>query len=397
MRLYNTMSRTKDEFEAGPVVALYVCGVTPYDTTHLGHAFSYAAFDVLIRTLRYLGHEVRYTQNVTDIDDDILKRSKSIGVPWDELGREQTELFQRDMSDLNVLPPTHYPRATEEIPGMVDMIQQLVEQGNAYQVGCQVYFAAATAPNFGMLARLPREEMLKRFEETGDSPNNPEKRDKLDFLLWKGSAEGEPSWDSPWGAGRPGWHIECSTMAVRYLGPRIDIHGGGDDLIFPHHSCEIAQSEQATGQAPFSRIWMHNGVARLDGVKMSKSLGNLVMVRELLGRFSPDAIRLYLLRHHYRDSFDYDEKELVRAANDAALLQRRVEKIGADDDVTVDSDQLPQGVKVARRLCIAALVDDLNTPDATRAMMELATIDGDEAGIILRQLAGVMGLRLRRS
>jgi L-cysteine:1D-myo-inositol 2-amino-2-deoxy-alpha-D-glucopyranoside ligase len=211
------MSRQLDDFLPGPVVSLYVCGVTPYDTTHLGHAFSYASFDVLIRFLRYLGHEVRYTQNVTDIDDDILRKSREIDVPWDQLGREQTAQFQRDMEALNILPPTHYPRATEEIPGMIAMLQQLLDNGHAYRVDHNVYFAARTAHDFDALARLPEDAMRARFAETGDSPEDPRKRDPLDFVLWKESAPGEPAWESPWGAGRPGWHIECSVMATRYL------------------------------------------------------------------------------------------------------------------------------------------------------------------------------------
>ncbi len=233
MRIFNTMSRTPEDFAPGPIVRIYVCGVTPYDTTHLGHAFSYAAFDVLIRTLRFFGHEVRYTQNVTDIDDDILRKAREIGVPWDVLGREQTAQYQRDMEDLNILPPTHYPRATAEIPAMIDMIGALLEKGNAYRSGGQVFFDSTSAPDFGRLAGLSHAQMEARFAETGDDPDNPDKRSRLDFVLWKGSAADEPSWPSPWGAGRPGWHIECSAMATRYLGSRLDIHGGGDDSRVP--------------------------------------------------------------------------------------------------------------------------------------------------------------------
>jgi L-cysteine:1D-myo-inositol 2-amino-2-deoxy-alpha-D-glucopyranoside ligase len=278
---------------------------------------------------------------------------------------------------------------------MIEMTQKLLQRGHAYQVGRQVYFATRTAPQFGDLSRLSPEAMMERFAETGDPPDNPEKRDPLDFVLWKGSEPGEPSWDSPWGPGRPGWHIECSTMAVHYLGPRIDIHGGGDDLIFPHHSCEIAQSESATGQAPFARIWMHNGAVKLDGVKMSKSLGNLVMARELLGRYSPDAIRLYVLRHHYRESFDYDERELMQAATDADTLQRRVSVLNRDERVVGDVGQLPGGVIEARKECVAALVDDLNTPKAAKLLMPLAEMSGDAAGLAVLELGNVMGLRLK--
>ncbi len=393
MRLFNTMSRTKEELVAGPIVNLYVCGVTPYDTTHLGHAFSYATFDILVRYLKYLGHAVRYTQNVTDIDDDILRRAKQIGVPWDVLGREQTEQYVADMAALNIAPPTHYPRATEEIPEMVAMISALLDRGHAYQVGGSVYFSSRTAARFGDLARLPRQQMLEKFAETGDSPENPEKRDLLDFILWKPSAPDEPSWQSPWGQGRPGWHIECSAMAVHYLGPRVDIHGGGDDLIFPHHSCEIAQSENATGKAPFSRFWMHNAPVRLGGAKMSKSLGNLVMARELLTRFRANAIRLYLLRHHYRTPFDYDEHDLTLAATDEAMLRERVEAWANKGGQPIASDDLPNHLREIRRRFIAALADDLDTPAAAAALMDLGRSEGLGAGATIADLAGIVGMQ----
>jgi len=390
VRLYNTMTRQLDDFFPGPLVSLYVCGVTPYDTTHLGHAFSYVNFDLLIRFLRLLGHEVRYTQNVTDIDDDILRKAKEGGVPWDDLGREQTAQFQRDMANLNVLPPTHYPRATEEIPTMVDMIGRLVESEHAYKAGGGVYFSAGSDPNFGQLARLSPEAMALRFEETGDPPADPNKRGRLDFILWKTSAPDEPSWPSPWGPGRPGWHIECSAMASRYLGPRIDIHGGGEDLIFPHHSCEIAQSEAATGQTPFVHIWMHNGAVRLDGVKMSKSLGNLVMVRELTKRLSADAIRVYLFQHHYRQSWDFDESELQAAARLAEALALRA----GDGSPQAGDGEAAEAVREARRRVIAALADDLDAPTAIHALSALVDIPGTEATETLRELGGVLGLQL---
>jgi L-cysteine:1D-myo-inositol 2-amino-2-deoxy-alpha-D-glucopyranoside ligase len=388
MRLYNTMSRQLDDFEPGPVVSLYVCGVTPYDTTHLGHAFSYASFDVLIRFLRYLGYEVRYTQNVTDIDDDILRKAREVGVPWDQLGQEQTAQFQRDMAALNILPPTHYPRATQEIPGMIVMIQQLLDNGHAYIADHNVYFATRTAQNFGALSRLPEDAMLARFEETGDSPQDPRKRDRLDFVLWKESAPGEPSWDAPWGAGRPGWHIECSTMATHYLGPCIDIHGGGDDLIFPHHSCEIAQSEEATGCVPFARIWMHNGAVQMDGIKMSKSLGNLVMVRELVRSYTPDALRLYLHQHHYRESFEYNAAELDASVHLAATLARR-----AETTESLDQDQPLAEVQAARRRIVSALADDLDTPRAVEVLAALADLPGEAARTTMIELGGILGLQ----
>ncbi|HWE63599.1 MAG TPA: cysteine--tRNA ligase [Chloroflexota bacterium] len=388
MRLFNTMTQRLDAFEPDPIVTLYVCGVTPYDTTHLGHAFSYISFDVLIRFLRWLGHEVRYTQNVTDIDDDILRKAREVGIPWDQLGREQTERFQQDMRDLNVLPPTHYPRATAEVPGMITMIERLLDGGHAYQQGPNVYYATRTFPTFNALSRLNEQTMLARFKETGDSPDDPRKRDPLDFVLWKASAPDEPAWESPWGRGRPGWHIECSTMATRYLGPTIDIHGGGDDLIFPHHSCEIAQSEAATGEHPYVRIWMHNGVVRLDGVKMSKSLGNLVMARALLEQYPPDAIRIYLLQHHYRSSFDYREHDLLEAVRLAAVLAMRV----SGSDAVTPAEESSGAVTDARRHFVTAMADDLDTPQALHALQMLAENPDPAAAEALRELGSVLGL-----
>ena len=396
MRLYNTMTRQMDEVEFGPIVSLYVCGVTPYDTTHLGHAFCYSTFDVLIRYLRMLGHEVRYTQNVTDIDDDILRKSREVGIPWDELGRRETARFLADLRDLNVLSPTHYPRATAEIPGMVEVIARLIDKGHAYVVDRNVYFSAASARDFDALSGLDRETMLARFEDTGDPPADPRKRDRLDFVLWKESAPGEPEWEAPWGSGRPGWHIECSTMANHYLGPRIDIHGGGDDLIFPHHSCEIAQSEAATGERPFVRIWMHNAPVRLDGVKMSKSLGNLVLARTLLERYPADAIRVYLHQHHYRTAWDYDQGEMDLAA---ARAQRLAAHALQADSVAPQptTDAAPSGaIETARRRFATAMSDDLDTPAALRALEELLAVPGNEAAATMRELGGVLGLQFNR-
>lgn len=392
MRLYNTMTRGLDDFDPGPVVSLYVCGVTPYDTTHLGHAFSYVTFDVLIRYLRWLGHEVIYTQNVTDVDDPLFAKALEVGIPWDDLGREETARFERDMRDLNVIPPTHYPRASAEIPGMIEMIDRLIRAGHAYQADSNVYFASRTVAHFGALARLDRQAMLDRFAETGDLPSDSRKRDPLDFVLWKESAPGEPFWESPWGNGRPGWHIECSTMANRYLGATIDIHGGGDDLIFPHHSCEIAQSESATGKAPFVRIWMHNAPVRLDGVKMSKSLGNLVMARALLDRYAADAIRLYLLRHHYRSPFEYNTAEMEDAARIAALLTARVNGPGTGQASATD---VPPAIYDARRRFAQSLADDLDTPQAIRALQSLAGDPHPAVPETLRELGGVLGLSFR--
>jgi L-cysteine:1D-myo-inositol 2-amino-2-deoxy-alpha-D-glucopyranoside ligase len=310
MRLYNTATGQVEEFTPrGPdvPVTIYACGITPYDVSHLGHALVCLTYDVLGRYLRYRGFQTRYVQNVTDIDDDILKRAARDGVPWDELGRTQTERYLATMDRLNMLRPDVYAKATEETDKMIEIISGLLEDGLAYNKGGNIFFRVKNDPNYGKLSKLDRDEMLRLAAERGGKPHDPLKDDPLDFLLWQAAAPGEPTWPSPWGPGRPGWHIECSAMAMRYLGDTIDIHGGGSDLIFPHHESEIAQSEGYTGKEPFVRYWMHVGMLRYQGEKMSKSLGNLVMAPVLLETYSPDAIRLALLSHRYRESWEYEE------------------------------------------------------------------------------------------
>jgi cysteinyl-tRNA synthetase len=276
MNLYNSATRSVEPFVIHDNhVGIYVCGVTPYDTTHAGHVFTFLTFDILVRFLRYLGVDVTYVQNVTDIDDDILRKAKELGTTWDELGNREIERFLADMGRLNALPFDHFVRATESTPTMIDLIQKLVDRGLAYESGGSVYFSVASDPEFGKLSRIPPGEMLAVANERGNVPDDPNKRDPLDFILWQAAKPGEPTWDSPWGAGRPGWHIECSAMSIQQLGETVDIHGGGADLIFPHHECEIAQSENATGVKPFARLWMHAAMVEYLGEKMSKSLGNL--------------------------------------------------------------------------------------------------------------------------
>ena len=310
MQIYNTLTQQVEPLRShGDEVTLYVCGVTPYDTTHLGHAAINVYYDTLIRFLRAQGQSVNYVQNVTDIDDDILRKARETGMTWDELGRRETERYLADLRALNVLPPTTYVRATDEIPGMIRVIERLLAGGFAYERDGWVYFHVASDPSFGALAEAGGyhgySQWLATANERGNTPNDPRKQDPLDFVLWQARQDGEPAWESPWGPGRPGWHIECSAMAMGHLGDRIDIHGGGADLIFPHHTCEIAQSENATGVRPFVRRWMHGAMVRMDGEKMSKSLGNLVLVHDLLQRYSADAVRVLLLSHHYRDAWEY--------------------------------------------------------------------------------------------
>jgi L-cysteine:1D-myo-inositol 2-amino-2-deoxy-alpha-D-glucopyranoside ligase len=395
MRLFNTMSREKEEF--APVhhyVTMYVCGITPYDTTHLGHAFTYIVFDTLARYLQFKGWPVRYAQNVTDIDDDILRKARQVGEDWKELGDRWTRRFITDMDALNVLRPTYFPRATEEIPRIIDMTRVLLDKGHAYQKAGNVYFSVASCIRFGKLSRIQRQEMLPIANERGNIPDDPNKRDPLDFVLWQAAKPDEPSWASPWGQGRPGWHIECSAMSQHYLGDTLDIHGGGGDLVFPHHECEIAQSEQYTGVQPFVRFWMHIAMVRHEGEKMSKSLGNLIMAHDLLQTYSGDAIRAYLLSHHYRTAWEYEEAALKQAA-------RRAERYAAASQADPIAGGQPLDSMAYRERFTEAMDDDLNTPTALSVLDELAQAILAAAGHqdlvgaqgTLRQLAGVLGLQ----
>ncbi len=359
MRLYNTETgRTESvPVPSGPL-GIYVCGITPYDTTHLGHAFTYVTFDVLVRTLKGTHSRTRYVQNVTDLDDDIFKRARELGISWDQLARNETMLYQADMAALNVLPPDVFPKASETIPQIVTLVARLEARGHAYRRGGNVYFRVSSVPDYGRLSQVSRAQMLEWSAERGGDPKDPRKEDPLDFLLWQESLPSEPRWESPWGMGRPGWHIECSAMALEHLGKQVDIHGGGTDLIFPHHESEIAQSEAATGTRPFVRTWMHVGMLRYQGRKMSKSLRNLVLVRDLLQRYDPDSIRVTLLRHHYRESWEYTDDEL-RAAADWMGELRQAASISPDGTPTDSEDVL------------AVLQDDLDTPRALARLERL--------------------------
>jgi cysteinyl-tRNA synthetase len=389
----------------GPV-GLYVCGVTPYDTGHLGHAFTYLSFDVLHRYLEYLGHDVVYVQNLTDVDDDLLKRARELGEDYLELGNRNVTTFLTEMAALNWLPPDHFPRATQHVAQMQAMIGSLLERGHAYQAEGYVYFDLASWPSYGELSRLPREAMLPIANERGNLPDLPGKHDPLDFVLWQPSAADEPSWPSPWGAGRPGWHIECSAMSTAYLGSRFEIHAGGADLIFPHHESEIAQSEGATGQRPFVEWWLHAGMLRHADEKMSKSLGNLVLVRDLLRSYSGDAIRHYLVSHHYRDAITFNEADLEASALAVARLRhacRVAEEIEPLAPALADPGSLQPAVAEHRARFLTAMDDDLDTPAAMPELHALAALclSGHEtrlkaqAGWMVRELgARILGLRL---
>lgn len=396
MQLYNTLSGKVEPFtDRDGSVGIYVCGVTPYDTTHVGHAFTFLTFDILIRYLRDAGLNVTYVQNVTDIDDDILRKAGELGVNWRELADRETDRFLRDMTDLNALPFDHYVRATDHIMDVLQLTGRLLASGNAYESNGSVYFAVSSDPDFGVLSKIPREEMLPIANERGNYPDDPDKRDPLDFVLWQATKPGEPAWDSPYGPGRPGWHIECSAMATRYLGDTVDIHGGGIDLVFPHHEAEIAQAECGTGVKPFVRYWMHVGMVDYQSAKMSKSLGNLVLAREVLDTYSADTLRLYLMSHHYRSAWEYIDDEVEEWSRVADDLREAADfpPFGPDE---------PLDISVLRDEFYNAMDDDLNTPEAIRALQEMALSileapeedDVRSAQATLRRAATILGLTL---
>ena len=395
MKLFNTLTQSLEEFVPlnDKTVRMYVCGITPYDTTHLGHAFTYVSFDSLIRYLEFCGYTVKYVQNVTDIDDDILRKAREVGMSWDELGRRETERYLRDMDALNVRRPDVYAHATQETPTMIEIIQTLLARGYAYESEGSVYYSIQRDPEFGIMARAiglnDYAAMLTIANERGNFPDDPRKKDPLDFVLWQAQAPGEPAWPSPWGPGRPGWHIECSAMSMRYLGSQIDIHGGGTDLAFPHHTCEIAQSEHFTGKAPFSRFWMHTGMVHQDGEKMSKSLGNLTLVSDLLRDYSADAIRVMLLNHHYRYPWECFPDD----------LQVATETVGLFEQVRTLVDERVDGTNgLLHGLFVAAMENDLNTPQALlllRQAAETVVVNNDvNTGAEILKLVRVLGLRV---
>jgi L-cysteine:1D-myo-inositol 2-amino-2-deoxy-alpha-D-glucopyranoside ligase len=396
LHLYDTLTGSVRPFvPASDPIRLYVCGVTPYDTTHLGHAFTFVAFDVLIRYLHYLGHQVRYIQNVTDIDDPLFERARQTGVSYQDLATDQTERYLADMQGLNVIPADVYPRASGEIAEMIALIEQLIARGHAYAVDGHVYFSIATDPTYGELSKLGREGMIELARERGGNPDDPLRRDPLDFLLWRAGEDEEPVTPSPWGDGLPGWHLECSAMSLKYLGEPIDIHGGGVDLIFPHHESEIAQSEGATSVRPFVRHWMHTGMVYMGGEKMSKSLGNMVFVRDLLRSHGPNALRLYLAGHHYRTTLHWDEGRLNEATQLADRLELAASIPSGDGELAIAVDDY-------RQRFLARLNDDLDTPGAIELLDELGsailTEGAQERNIhdaqrVLREHSGILGLR----
>ncbi len=399
MRVSNTLSGKKEEFlPQEDEVKMYVCGVTPYDDAHIGHAMSYIIFDVIRRYLRFRGYKVKYVQNVTDIDDKIISRASERGISPRELAEQYTSSFHEDMNDLNIMPPDVEPRATGMIPDIIKVVEGLVEKGYAYAAGGSVYFRVRNDADYGKLSHRSLESMMAGARiEVGEEKEHP-----MDFVLWKASKPGEPSWDSPWGQGRPGWHIECSAMSLKYLGETLDIHGGGQDLIFPHHENEIAQSESFTGVKPFVRFWLHNGLLQLGQEKMSKSLGNLITIKEALKKYnSADAIRIFVLSSHYRSPLTYSEETLAAAAAGVDRLLGVVSR----EDPTGDTDKTLDAEPYHRQF-IEAMDDDFNTAKALGVLFDLtrtineagnAGISIDSAQSTLTSLAReVFGLKLPR-
>jgi cysteinyl-tRNA synthetase len=402
IRFTNTLTRELEEFTPqGDVVSMYVCGVTPYDVSHIGHAMSYVVFDVLKRYLLWRGYRVKHVQNFTDIDDRIIERANRLDTTTDKLVEKFVNAYLDDMRDLNVIPPDVYPYATQEVPEMIDIIKGLIEKGYAYEASSpqsewsDVYYRVSAKDDYGKLAHRTQDSLLAGARiEPGEQKENP-----ADFALWKGAKVGEPSWDSPWGKGRPGWHIECSAMSLKYLGAQIDIHGGGEDLIFPHHENEIAQTEAFTGDIPFVRYWLHNAWVKMGDEKMSKSLGNFVTIRDALDTVGGDALRLWILTSHYRKPLTFSEDTLDASKHGAERLRTAARAPAAEGDGGIDA-------AAYRERFIEAMDEDLNTPQALAVLFELARdinrardegkgVAGAQGELL--ELADVLGLRLEES
>lgn len=393
MKVFNTLSGKKEDFQPqGDEVKVYVCGVTPYDECHIGHAMSYIIFDVIRRYLKNRGYRVRHIQNITDIDDKIIDRANARGILARKLAEDYTARFFEDMKALNIERVDEYPRATGEIDKIIEVIGGLIDKGHAYPAGGSVYFRVESCPDYGKLSRRSLESMMSGScsLEMGREKEHP-----MDFALWKAVKPGEPSWPSPWGDGRPGWHIECSAMSLKYLGESIDIHGGGQDLVFPHHENEIAQSECFTGRRPFVKYWLHNGMLKFGDEKMSKSLGNLVTIRQAIADYGVDGLRLFVLNSHYRSPLTYSEETLAAAVRGAERLREAA--------TSRDDGENPAGIDLdgPRTQFVAAMDDDFNTARALAVMFDLARdinraadsgADVAAAQALLREFGEILGL-----
>ncbi|MCL4366110.1 cysteine--tRNA ligase [Patescibacteria group bacterium] len=370
MKIFNSLGGKLEEFK--PLnknqVTIYVCGITPYDTTHLGHAFTYISFDALIRYLKFKGFKVTYTQNVTDINDrdkDILQRAKEQNISWQKLAEFWTKKFLKDMQSLNWTPPAYYLKASKQIPQIIKLIKKLLDNGMAYQKQSGVYLDVSKDPDFGKLSKYSKAKLLKVAKEFEEDLTCPDKKNPLDITLWRASSLHQskhiPSFNSPFGTGRPGWHIECSAMSIYSLGEQIDIHGGGIDLIFPHHEAEIVQSEGATGKIPFAKYWLHTGQVFYRGEKMSKSKGNLVMVSDLLKKYSPNALRWLILSHPWNKKWEFNEKDLIQAQKNVQLIEKTIAAFDQNNKNLADIEKFTK------------IVDqNLDTPKALEFLLTLA-------------------------
>ena len=363
MKITDTLSGKKEELKPhGDTVTMYVCGINPYADSHIGHAMSYIIFDVVRRYLEFRGYKVKHVENVTDVEDNIINHANRLGITVKELTEKYTQRYFEDMDDLNILRPHHTPKATETIPEIITMTQGLIDKGFAYAVGGNVYFRVRKMSDYGKLSKRNPEQMMAgtRIEAS------EEKEDPMDFALWKEAKPGEPSWDSPWGKGRPGWHIECSAMSIKFLGEQIDIHGGGQDVVFPHHENEIAQSESYTGKKPFVQYWMHNGLLQMGAEKMSKSLGNLITIRDALKKYTADGLRVFILSSYYRSPLTYTQEAIEAAQSGAERLQRTASRYEANGTVT------PFNAEPYKQKFMEAMDDDFNTPQALAVLFDLA-------------------------
>ncbi len=390
MRLYNSLTKQIEKFQpiSNKKVLIYVCGITPYDTTHLGHAFTYISFDILVRYLLFKGYKIKYTQNVTDINDrdtDLLEHAREQNVLWSELANFWTKRFLSDMKNLNWRMPDNYLHASEQIDKMIQIILLLLKKGHAYRVKGNVFLDITRFPQYGNLSRFKELEMLKVAKEFEEDLDNPLKKHRLDITLWRASTLSQPkhipSFDSPFGKGRPGWHIECSAMAISSLNDQIDIHGGGGDLKFPHHEAEIVQSEGVTNKKPFAKYWLHTGEVRYKGAKMSKSLGNLILVSDILKKYSPNAIRWMLLSHHYRENWEFKESDIEKAASSVILVSSALEnasKISYKNNTRDYDTKSDEVLKEFTKL----MDNDVQTPEVLNYVLNLAQENPKNARII---------------
>ena len=376
LRVYNTLTAKKEEFiplEPGRI-KMYVCGVTVYDHCHIGHARANVVFDMIFRYLKYAGYDVTYVRNYTDIDDKIINRANRDGIAWDEVSERFIAEFDKDMAALSLELPTHQPKATEHIPEIIAIVQRLVGKGHAYAVDGDVYFRVATFGDYLKLSKRNMEDMQAGARvEVDERKENP-----MDFALWKGAKPGEPSWESPWGPGRPGWHIECSAMSMKFLGETFDIHGGGKDLVFPHHENEIAQSEAANG-SPFVRYWLHNGFVNINAEKMSKSLGNFFTIKEVLEQYDAEVLRFFLLSAHYRSPIDFSDQNLTEAEAGLERIYKGLAEIdrvlageqGSGSELSDSGRDLEEKAAGLLNRFREAMDDDFNTALAIAGVFEL--------------------------